>query len=63
MQYLITTTLDQNMEIDFIPPTSNTQIAATSNIPYEDLVNFELTDEIDEHYQPVPGCSKGKSIV
>ena len=49
------------MEIDFSPTlsTSKSQIDTAYNIPQEDLINFELTDEEDKHYQPVPGCSKG----
>lgn len=49
------------MEIDFTPP-SQTQIDTANNMPEEDLLNFELSDEKDEHYQPIPGCSKGKEI-
>jgi hypothetical protein len=47
----------ENMEIDFLP-SNNIEIDTANNIPDEDLVNFELTDEKDEHYQPVPSFSK-----
>ena len=59
--YLLSIT-DKSMDIDFSQPAKKEPTIATYRIPEEDLMNYELSDKEDEHYQPMLVDSQGKYV-